>query len=87
MRDMRISSAELRKRFGALFEMALTKPLTITRNGRDRRVVRLEDFTSEEIALIAKADVSRRTCVPRCRVERLTQWGILLAALPYFPMF
>jgi len=74
MRDMRVSSAELRKRFGALSDKAQTEPLTITRNGRDRlvlmsveeyerlkrrdwRVVRLEDFTEEDMALIAKADV------------------------------
>ena len=53
---------------------ALTEPVTITRNGRDRlvlmsveeydrlkrrdrRVVRLEDFTDEEMALIARAEV------------------------------
>jgi prevent-host-death family protein len=71
---MRISSAEFQRQFGALSDKALTEPLTITRNGRDRlvllsveeyerlkrrdrRVVRLEDFTDEEIALIAKADV------------------------------
>jgi prevent-host-death family protein len=71
---MRISSADFQRQFGALSDKALTEPLTITRNGRDRlvllsveeyerlkrrdrRVVRLEDFTEEEMALIAKADV------------------------------
>jgi prevent-host-death family protein len=71
---MRISSADFQRQFGALSDKALTEPLTITRNGRDRlvllsveeyerlkrrdrRVVRLEDFTDEEMALIAKADV------------------------------
>jgi prevent-host-death family protein len=70
----RISSADFQRQFGALSDKALTEPLTITRNGRDRlvllsveeyerlkrrdrRVVRLEDFTDEEMALIAKADV------------------------------
>jgi prevent-host-death family protein len=70
---MRISSADFQRQFGALSDKALTEPLTITRNGRDRlvllsveeyerlkrrdrRVVRLEDFTDEEMALIAKAD-------------------------------
>jgi PHD/YefM family antitoxin component YafN of YafNO toxin-antitoxin module len=74
MRDMRVSSAEFRKQFGALSDKALIEPLTITRNRRDRlvllsveeyerlkrrdrRVIRLEDFTEEEMALIAKADV------------------------------
>jgi prevent-host-death family protein len=71
---MRISSAEFQKKFGSLADKALTEPVTITRNGRDRlvllsveeydrlkrrdrRVVRLEDFTDEEMALIAQADV------------------------------
>jgi prevent-host-death family protein len=71
---MRISSAELQKKFGSLADKALTEPVTITRNGRDRlvllsveeyerlkrrdrRVVRLEDFADEEIALIARAEV------------------------------
>jgi prevent-host-death family protein len=71
---MRISSADFQRQFGALSDKALTEPLTITRNGRDRlvllsveeyerlkrrdrRVVRLEDFTDEEMALIAKEDV------------------------------
>jgi len=71
---MRISSADFQRQFGALQDKALTEPLTITRNGRDRlvllsveeyerlkrrdrRVVRLEDFTDQEMALIALADV------------------------------
>jgi prevent-host-death family protein len=74
MDDMRISSAEFQKKFGSLADHALTEPVTITRNGRDRlvlmsvqeydrlkrrdrRVVRLEDFTDEEMALIAQAEV------------------------------
>lgn len=71
---MRISSAEIQKKFGSLADKALTEPVTITRNGRDRlvllsveeydrlkrrdrRVVRLEDFTEEEMARIAQAEV------------------------------
>ncbi len=71
---MKVSSAEFQKQFGVLSDKALTEPLTITRNGRDRlvllsveeyerlkrrdrRVVRLEDFTDAELALIANAEV------------------------------
>jgi prevent-host-death family protein len=71
---MKISSAEFQRDFGALSDKALTEPLIITRDGRDRfvllsveeynrlkrrdrRVVRLEDFTEEEMALIAQAEV------------------------------
>lgn len=74
MNDMRVSSAEFQKKFGSLTDKALTEPVTITHNGRDRlvlmsveeydrlkrrdrRVVRLEDFTDEEMALIAQAEV------------------------------
>jgi prevent-host-death family protein len=71
---MKVSSAEFQKQFGSLADKALTEPVTITRNGRDRlvlmsveeyerlkrrdrRIVLLEDFTDEEMALIAKAEV------------------------------
>ncbi len=74
MTDMKISSAEFQRQFGTLADKALTEPVTITRNGRDRlvllsveeyerlkrrdrRVVRLEDFSEEEMALIATAEV------------------------------
>ena len=74
MRNMRISWADLQKQFGTGADKALTEPVIITRNGRDRlvlmsveeyerlkrrdrRVVRLEDFTDEEMARIAAADV------------------------------
>jgi prevent-host-death family protein len=39
MRNMRISSADFQRQFGALSDKALTEPLTITRNGRDRLVL------------------------------------------------
>jgi hypothetical protein len=70
---MKVSSAECQKQFGALPDAASTEPVTITRNGRDGlalsveeserlkrrdfRVVRLEDFTAEQMALIATAEV------------------------------
>jgi len=74
MNDMRISSAEFQKKLESLVDKALTEPVTITRDGRDRlvlmsveeydrlksryrRVVRLEAFTDEEMALIAEAEV------------------------------
>ena len=70
---MKVSTAEFIKGYGALADKALTEPVIITKNGRDRlvvlsaeeyarlkrrdrRVVRLEDFTDEEMALIAKAE-------------------------------
>jgi prevent-host-death family protein len=73
-RDMKVSSAEFQKQSDTLADKALTEPVTITRNGRNRlvllsveeyerlkrryrRVVRLEDFTDEEMALIATAEV------------------------------
>jgi PHD/YefM family antitoxin component YafN of YafNO toxin-antitoxin module len=71
---MKVSTAEFIKNYGALADKALSEPVTITKNGRDRlvmisaeeysrlkrrdrRVVKLEEFTEEEIALIAQAEV------------------------------
>ena len=70
---MKISTAEFIKNYGSLADKALTEPVVITKNGRDRlvllsaeeyvrlkrrdrRVVRLEDFTDDEMALIAQAE-------------------------------
>ena len=36
---MRVSSAEFLKAYGRLSDQALTEPVTITRNGRDRLVL------------------------------------------------
>lgn len=42
---MRVSSAEFLKKYGTLSDRALTEPVTITRNGRDRLVlVSAEEF-------------------------------------------
>ena len=71
---MKVTTADFIKNYGTLADKALSEPVTITKNGRDRlvmisaeeymrlkrrdrRVVRLEDFTDEEMALIAKAEV------------------------------
>lgn len=69
---MKVSTAEFIKNYGTLADKALTEPLTITKNGRDRfvlveageferlkrrdrKVVRLEDFTDEDMDLIEKS--------------------------------
>ena len=71
---MKVSTADFIKNYGALADKALSQPITITKNGRerlvvisadeyarplrrDRRVVRLEDFTEAEMALIAKDEI------------------------------
>lgn len=42
---MRVSSADFIKRYGALTDRAITEPVTITRNGRDRLVlISAEEF-------------------------------------------
>jgi PHD/YefM family antitoxin component YafN of YafNO toxin-antitoxin module len=77
---MKVTMAGFMKNYGTLAGNALTEPVTITKNGRDRlvvlsadeyerhkrrdrRVVRLEDFSEEEMALIAskKSKSTRRT--------------------------
>jgi PHD/YefM family antitoxin component YafN of YafNO toxin-antitoxin module len=72
---MKVSTADFVKNYGALADQALSEPLTITRNGRDRlvvlsaeeyarlkrrdrRVVKLEECTAEEIAAIEAAEVA-----------------------------
>ncbi len=74
MRHMKVSTAEFIKNYGALADKALSEPVTITKNGRDRlvmisaeeyarlkgrdrRVVKLEEFTEEEMALVAQGEV------------------------------
>lgn len=71
---MKVTTADFIKNYGTLADRALTEPVTITKNGRDRlvvlsadeyarlrrrdrRVVRLEDFSENEIALIAKTEM------------------------------
>ena len=68
-----ISSTEFGKEVGRYQDVALTQPVVVTRNGRDRtvmisaeeyhrlkrrdrRVVSIEDFTDEDMALIAKSE-------------------------------
>jgi prevent-host-death family protein len=36
---VKVSSAEFQKNFGRYQDMALTQPVTVTRNGRDRTVI------------------------------------------------
>jgi prevent-host-death family protein len=44
--DMKVTTAELVRNFGALADRALTDPLTITKNGRERLVLlSVEEFT------------------------------------------
>jgi len=69
---MKVTTADFIKNYGTLADKALSEPVTITKNGRDRlvlvsadeyarlkrrdrRVVRLEDFTEDEMALIERA--------------------------------
>jgi PHD/YefM family antitoxin component YafN of YafNO toxin-antitoxin module len=71
---MRVTTAEFLKNYGTLADRALTEPVTITKNGRDRLVVlsaeeygrlahrdrtviRPEDLSEDQVALIAKAEV------------------------------
>ena len=71
---MKVSTADFIKNYGTLADKALSEPVTITKNGRDRLVlaaageferlrrrdrpaVRLENFTDEEIHLIAKSEM------------------------------
>ena len=49
---MRVSSADFIKNYGQLTDRALSEPVTITRNGRDRLVV----LSVEEYARLKRGD-------------------------------
>lgn len=49
---MRVTTAEFIKGYGSLADRALTKPLTITKNGRDRLVL----LSAEEYARLKRRD-------------------------------
>ena len=71
---MKVSTANFIKNYGSLADKALSEPVTITKNGRDRlvlvsageyerlkrrdrRVIGLEEFTDEDMELIAAAEM------------------------------
>ncbi len=49
---MRVSTADFIKHYGALADKALSEPVTITKNGRDRLVV----VSAEEYARLRRRD-------------------------------
>ncbi len=49
---VRVSSAEFQKNIGRYQDMALSQPVVVTRNGRDRTVV----LSAEEYARLKKRD-------------------------------
>lgn len=74
---MRVTTAEFIKGYGTLADRALTEPVTITKNGRDRlvllsaeeyerlrrrdrRAIRPEDLTEQEVAAITASEVDPR---------------------------
>lgn len=67
---MRVTTAEFIKGYGALADKALTEPVTITKNGRDRLVV----VSAEEYERLRRRD--RRAF----RAEELSETDITLVA-------
>lgn len=72
---MRVSTAEFIKGYGSLADRALTEPVTITKNGRDRLVL----LSAEEYARLARRD--RQVL----RVEELTDAEVELIAKAEVP--
>ena len=67
---MRVSSAEFLKKYGALSDKALSEPVTITRNGRDRLVL----VSAEEFQRMSRY-------VPRARrIEELTDEELAMSS-------
>ncbi len=46
--------------FGTLADKALTEPVTITKNDRDRRAILPEELTEKDIAAIAGSEMDPR---------------------------
>ena len=72
---MRVSTAEFIKHYGALADRALSEPVTITKNGRDRLVV----LSAEEFSRLKSRD---RQAV---RPEELSPAEIALIAAAEMP--
>lgn len=49
---LKVSSAEFHKHMGRYQDLALNQAVAITRNGRDRRVMTLDDFTDADVAAL-----------------------------------
>jgi PHD/YefM family antitoxin component YafN of YafNO toxin-antitoxin module len=67
---VRVTTAEFIKGYGTLADKALTKPVTITKNGRDRLIL----VSADEYARLKRRD--RRTILP----EELTEEEITAIA-------
>lgn len=72
---MRVSTADFIKQFGTFSDRALSEPVTITKNGRDRLVL----VSAEEFARLKRRD--RRVIA----VEELTEAEIELIAKAEVP--
>jgi len=72
---MRVTTAEFIKNYGSLADKALTEPVTITKNGRDRLVV----VSAEEYSRLTRRD--RRVIHP----EDLTEEQVALIAQAEVP--
>ncbi|MEA2740510.1 MAG: hypothetical protein QOH05_3817 [Acetobacteraceae bacterium] len=72
---MRVTTAEFIKNYGALADKALSEPVTITKNGRDRLVV----MSAEEYGRLMRRD--RRAIQP----EELSEQDLALIAAADVP--
>ena len=57
---MRVTTPEFIKSYGTLADKALTEPVTITKNDRNRRAILPEELTEEDIAAIAASEMDPR---------------------------
>ena len=65
MHDMKVTTADFIKNFGQLSDKALSEPVTITKNGRDRLVV----LSVDEYERLKRRDrqVIRAADAPACK--------------------
>lgn len=72
---MKVSSAQFLKEYGRLSDHALTEPVTITRNGRDRLVL-VSNAMFEDL---------RRAAVRSRKSEELEDWEVAAIARAEVP--
>ncbi len=67
---LKVSSAEFHKHLGHYQDLALNQAVAITRNGRDRQVLTLDDFTDADVAAM---EATRASEASKAFDDELTQ--------------
>lgn len=82
MHELKVTTADFIKNFGQLSDKALTEPLTITKNGRDRLVVisvdEYERLKARDRRVLLAEDVSDEMLAALARTDDIPPEAIAL---------